>query len=100
MYMVFIDFSKVFDTVGRTELWQLLRKYGCPEKFITMIESLHTGMMANVSVGGEISKSFSVINGVKNGCVPAPALFSILLSPTLDEAFVHWLHILLNRCRK
>ena len=85
--MVFVDFSKAFKTVGKTGLWQLLGKYGCPEKFTTMIEALHTGMMANVSVGGEVSDSFSVTNGVKLGCVPAPTLFSIFLSALLDEAF-------------
>ena len=52
LYMIFVDFSKVFDTVGGTGLWQLLRKYGCPEKFTTMTEALHIGMMANVSVEG------------------------------------------------
>ena len=36
-----------------------------------MIEALHTGLMANVSVGGEVSESFSVTNGVKQGCVLA-----------------------------
>ena len=87
LYMVFVDFSKAFDTVGRTGLWQLLRKYGCPEKFTTMIEALHTGMMAKVSVEGEVSESFSVTNGVKQGCVLAPTLFSIFLSAMLDEAF-------------
>ena len=87
LYMVFVDFSKAFDTVGRTGLWQLLRKYGCPEKFTTMIEALHTGMMANVSVGGEVSESFSVTNGVKQGCVLAPTLFSVFLSAMLDDAF-------------
>ena len=86
LYMVFVDFSKAFDTVGRTGLWQLLRKYGCPEKLTTMIEALHTGMMANVSVGG-VSESFSVTNGVKQGCVLAPTLFSIFLSAMLNEAF-------------
>ena len=69
LHMVFVDFSKEFDTVGRTGLWHLLRKCGCPEKFTTMIEVLHTGMMANVSVGGEVSELFSVTNGVKQGCV-------------------------------
>ena len=59
LYIVFVDFSKAFDTFGRTGLWQLLRKYGCPEKFTTMIEALHTGMMANVSVGGK-SRNHSV----------------------------------------
>ena len=85
--MVFVDFSKAFDTVGRTGLWQLLRTYGCPEKLTTMIEALHTGMMANVSVGGEVSESFSVTNGVKQGCVLAPTLFAIFLSAMLDDAF-------------
>ncbi|KAK2179537.1 hypothetical protein NP493_485g00022 [Ridgeia piscesae] len=41
LYMVFVDFSKVFDTVGMTGLWQLLRKYGYLEKFTTMIEAQH-----------------------------------------------------------
>ena len=62
LHMVFVDFSKAFDAVGRTRLWQLLKKYGCPEKFTTMIEALHTGMMADVSVGGQVSESFSVTN--------------------------------------
>ena len=53
----------------------------------TMIEALHTGMMANVSVGGEVSESFSVTNGVKQGCVVAPTLFSIFQSAMLDDAF-------------
>ena len=58
---------------------------GCPEKFTTMIEALHTGMMANVSVGREVSESFSVTNGVKQGCVPAPTLFSVFLSAMFDR---------------
>ena len=87
LYMVFVDFSKAFNTVGRTGLWQLLRKYGCPEKFTTMIEALHIGIMAIVSVGGEVSESFRVTNGVKQDCVLAPTLFSIFLSAMLDEAF-------------
>ena len=87
LYMVFVDFSKAFDTVGRTGLWQLLKKYGCPEKFTTMIEALHTGMMATVNVGGEVSESFRVTNGIKQGCVLAPTLFSIFLSALLDKAF-------------
>ena len=84
---MFVDFTKAFDTIGRTGLWQLLRKYGCPEKFTTMIESLHTGMMVNVRNGGEVSDTFAITNGVKQGCVLVPMLFSIFLSAMLEEAF-------------
>ena len=87
LYIVFVDFTKSFDTVGRTGLWQLLKKYGCPEKFTTMIESLHTGMMVNVRNGGEVSDTFAITNSVKQGCVLSPTPFSILLSAMLEEAF-------------
>ena len=87
LYIVFVDFTKAFDTVERTGLWQILRKYGCPEKFTTMIESLHTGMMVNVRNGGEVSDTFAITTGVKQGCVLAPTLFSIFLSAMLEEAF-------------
>ena len=49
-----------------------------------MIESLHTGMMVN---GGEVSDTFAITNGVKQGRVLAPTLFSIFLSAMLEEAF-------------
>ena len=84
--MASVDISKAFDTVGRTGLRQPLRKYGCPEKFTTMIEVLYTGMMANGSVGWEVSESLSVSNGVKQCCILALTIFSIVLSVMLDKA--------------
>ena len=51
-----------------------------------MIEALHTGMIANVSVGGEVSESFSVTNEVNQGCVLAPTPY-FFLSAMLNEAF-------------
>ena len=50
-----------------------------------MIESLHTGMMVNVRNGVEVSDNFAITNGVKQGCVLAPTLFSIFLSAMLEE---------------
>ena len=48
---------------------------------------MHTGMMVNVRNGGEVSVTYSITIGVKQGCVLAPTLFSIFLSAMLDEAF-------------
>ena len=69
LYIVFVDFTKAFDIVGRTGLWQLLKKYGCPKKFTILIESLHTGMMVNVRNGGDVLNTFAITNGVKQWCV-------------------------------
>ena len=35
----------------------------------------------------EVSDTFTITNGVKQGCVLAPTLFSIFLSAMLEEAF-------------
>ena len=37
LYTTFVDLTKAFDTVGRDGLWKILAKYGCPEKFISIV---------------------------------------------------------------
>ena len=87
LYAVFIDFTKAFDTVSRDGLWQVLSKFGCPSKFVNIIKSLHSGMQAEVAQGPTHSNEFAVTNGVKQGCVLAPTLFSLYLSAMLEVAF-------------
>ena len=41
----------------------------------------------NVRNGGEVSDTFAITNGVKQGCVLAPTLISIFLSAMLEDAF-------------
>ena len=44
-------------------------------------------MMARVLDDGEPSEAFPVANGVKQGCVLAPTLFSLMFSAILSDAF-------------
>ena len=57
-YTVFIDLTKAFDMVSRSGLWLLLRKFGCTEKFMKILKSLHEGMLGKVNFGGEFSEPF------------------------------------------
>ena len=58
-----------------------------PQKLITMVRQFHDGMMASVQDQSASSASFSVTNGVKQGCVLAPTLFSMMFSAMLQHAF-------------
>ena len=65
LYIVFMDFSKTFNTVNRWTIWKVLQAYGCPELFINMIRQFHDGMEGRVSIGGDISDAFPISHGVK-----------------------------------
>ena len=66
LYMVFVDFTKAFDTVNRDALWNILMKLGCPAHFTNLVSALHNGMNASVSMKGELSEPFRVENGAKS----------------------------------
>ena len=87
LYSTYVDLTKAFDTVSREGLWRIMAKYGCPPKFISIIRLLHDGMMARVQDDGNSSEPFLVSNGVKQGCVLAPTLFSLMFSAMLTDAF-------------
>ena len=76
LYMIFVDLSKAFDTVSREGLWRIVKKFGCSDKFTTMVRQFHDGMMVKVLDDGEESKPSPVSNGVKQGCELALTLFS------------------------
>ena len=85
--MTFIDLTKVFDSVHREGLWKVLKKIGCPDKFVSIVRSFHDGMMGCVLDDGEISSPFDISHGTKQGCVLAPLLFSIFFAMMLLGAF-------------
>ena len=87
LYTTFIDLTKAFDTVSRAGLWKIMAKFGCPDKFIALVRSFHDGMQVRVQDDGESSEPILVTNGVKQGCVLAPTLFSMMFSAMLAEAF-------------
>lgn len=86
LYLCFVDLEKAFDSVPREALWLMLVKLGCTEKFVRILRLLHDGMECCVTANGEQSEFFSVICGVKQGCVLAPTLFALYFAVVVREA--------------
>ena len=87
LYTTFVDLTKTFDIVSRNDLWNIMSKFGCPDRFITLVRQFHDGMQAQVLDNGESSTPFLLTNGVKQGCVLAPTVFSMMFTAMLTDAF-------------
>ncbi|VDM02097.1 unnamed protein product [Schistocephalus solidus] len=92
LYTTFVDLTKAFDTVNCNRLWKAMQKFGCPERFMHMVRQLYDGMTARVNDNGMVSEAFAVTNGVKQCCVLAPILFSLMLSVMLMDAYRYEQH--------
>ena len=82
----FVDLTKAFDAVSRDGLRKILARFGCPLKFLSILRQLHEGQKGEMKHDGFQSDSFMISNGVKQGCILAPTLFSIIFSIMILEA--------------
>lgn len=85
LYINFIDFEKAFDSLDRATLWQLMDHYGIPTKIINLIKNSYEGTSCKVMHAGQLSQSFDVKTGVKQGCLLSPFLFLLAIDWVMKE---------------
>ncbi|KYO19636.1 hypothetical protein Y1Q_0007546 [Alligator mississippiensis] len=86
LYITFTDLTKAFGTIIQNGLWKILKKLGCPPKFLTMVRQLHDSQIGQVKYNSNLSGPFLISNGVNQGYVLAPTLFTIFFTMMLQQA--------------
>lgn len=81
--IVFVDFSKAFDSINREAMFHILGLYGIPSAIIKAIQLLYESSFSRVQTADGLTDFFKTMVGVLQGDTLAPFLFIIVLDYVL-----------------
>ncbi|MFN9115920.1 MAG: RNA-directed DNA polymerase [Bacteroidota bacterium] len=84
-YCCFVDIKKAYDSVWRKGLWWKVWEVGIRGRMWGILKTMYRRVMGKVRVGKELSASFELDVGLKQGCPLSPTLFSIFFDSISKE---------------
>ena len=85
VYGCAMDLSKAFDLVEWTELFAILQERKVSPIFLRIILHIYMNQYCDVKWSSAFSHRFPVKNGVRQGAVSSPLLFSVYIDGLIKE---------------
>ena len=79
IYACVMDMTKAFDNVKHSTLFHKLDEKGIPPIILRLMIQMYETQKANVRWGNNLSETFTLRNGVKQGAVLSPRLFCVYM---------------------
>ena len=83
VFCTFLDATKAFDRIRYCKLFRLLNKRGIPPCIIRVLLCFYTSNLFRVAWNGVMSYYFLATNGVKQGGVLSPVIFTLYIDGLL-----------------
>jgi hypothetical protein len=94
VFLAALDIKKAFDSVKHDKLFNSLRSSGVPALIVDLLRNWYGKLYVNIRYNNGFSYCFSVLNGVRQGGVLSPSLFTLFV-----DAFISNLRMLNIGCR-
>lgn len=79
--VLYLDVLKAFDIMRWSFLWETMAQMGFGPHFVQWVCLLYADPRARVRTNRDISVSFSLKRGTRQGCTLSPLLFALAIEP-------------------
>ena len=69
VYTCYVDLRAAYDSVPREKLWNVCKQYWMHSKLCKLLQALYSDTKSAVRVEGELTDSFDVSTGLRQGCL-------------------------------
>ncbi|XP_072021402.1 uncharacterized protein [Amphiura filiformis] len=88
VFVMFIDYSKAFDSVGHVKLFAAMEEMCFPVHLASLLQSLYVNQRGQIRRNCENTDKFSMTKGVRQGCIASPYLFVTYTEKAMRDADV------------
>ena len=88
VYIVFIDFTKEFDSIKLDCFWKLLEQTCIKKRYINLLKLTYDNSTAVIKTKIGITRPIKILKGVKQGDVLSALLFSIVIAAIILKSRV------------
>ena len=102
--LLFVDFTKAFDSIHRGKMEQILLAYGLPKETVAAITILNRNIKVKVRSPDGDTEYFDIVSGIQQGDTLAPYLFIVCLDyvvrTSIDKIRENGFKLRKNRSRR
>lgn len=85
LIITFVDFKKAYDSIDRSTIFNILEEMGADDKTIAITRETLADTTSKVKFAGELSRTFQIKTGARQGDGLSPLLFNCVLEKVIRE---------------
>ena len=85
VYVLFADLKAAFDTIGREEIREIMKKKGIGNRIINRISEIYKETKSKIKIGNKEIGEFWTEKGIRQGCPLSPIIFNIGMADLNEE---------------